>query len=66
MKDDQHHITSEGQLGACYLVLTGVTIDDSGQYLCYATSPAGNASSLANVMIDGLFVYIELSMLKKV
>ncbi|KAI7798029.1 putative obscurin, partial [Triplophysa rosa] len=52
VKDDQHHITSEGQLGACYLVLTGVTVDDSGQYMCYATSPAGNASSLANVMID--------------
>ncbi|XP_073724075.1 obscurin [Misgurnus anguillicaudatus] len=52
VKDDQHHITSEGQLGACYLVLTGVTVADSGQYMCYATSLAGNASSLANVMID--------------
>ncbi|XP_077079717.1 obscurin-like isoform X1 [Siphateles boraxobius] len=52
VKDDEHHITSEGQLGACYLVLTGVTMFDSGQYLCYATNPAGNASTLANVMID--------------
>ncbi|XP_051524815.1 obscurin [Myxocyprinus asiaticus] len=52
VKDDQHHITSEGQLGACYLVLTGVTVADSGQYMCYATNPAGNASTLANIMID--------------
>ncbi|KAG1973513.1 obscurin [Pimephales promelas] len=52
VKDDEHHITSEGQLGACYLVLTGVTVVDSGQYMCYATNPAGNASTLANIMID--------------
>ncbi|XP_051759853.1 obscurin-like [Ctenopharyngodon idella] len=52
VKDDEHHITSEGQLGACYLVLTAVTVLDSGQYMCYATNPAGNASTLANVMID--------------
>ncbi|XP_051964162.1 obscurin [Xyrauchen texanus] len=52
LKDDQHHITSEGQLGACYLVLTGVTVADSGQYMCYASNPAGNASTLANIRID--------------
>lgn len=56
VKDDEHHITSEGQLGACYLVLTAVTVLDSGQYMCYATNPAGNASTLANVMIDGMFL----------
>jgi len=54
VKDDEHHITSEGQLGACYLVLTGVTVVDLGQYMCYATNPAGNASTLANIMIDGM------------
>ncbi|XP_067270783.1 LOW QUALITY PROTEIN: obscurin [Pseudorasbora parva] len=52
VEDDEHHITSEGQLGVCYLVLTGVTVVDSGQYMCYATNPAGNASTLANIMID--------------
>ncbi|KAF4110126.1 obscurin [Onychostoma macrolepis] len=52
VEEDEHHITSEGQLGACYLVLTGVTEVDSGQYMCYATNPAGNASTLANIMID--------------
>lgn len=56
VKDDEHHITSEGQFGACYLVLTAVTVVDSGQYMCYATNPAGNASTLANVMIDGMFL----------
>lgn len=56
VKEDKHHITSEGQLGACYLVLTGVTSADSGQYMCYATNPAGNASTLANIMIDGMFL----------
>lgn len=56
VKDDEHHITSEGQLGACYLVLTGVTVVESGQYMCYATNPAGNASTLANIMIDGMFL----------
>ncbi|XP_043103008.1 obscurin [Puntigrus tetrazona] len=52
VKEDEHHITSEGQLGACYLVVTSVTEADSGQYMCYATNPAGNASTLANIMID--------------
>ncbi|XP_073675951.1 obscurin [Garra rufa] len=52
VKEDEHHITSEGQLGACYLVLTGLTVADSGQYMCYATNPAGNASTLANIMVD--------------
>ncbi|XP_052419981.1 obscurin [Carassius gibelio] len=52
VKEDEHHITSEGQLGACYLVLTGVIEADSGQYMCYATNHAGNASTLANIMID--------------
>ncbi|XP_073766285.1 obscurin isoform X3 [Danio rerio] len=52
VQDDEHHITSEGQFGACYLVLTGVTVAHSGQYMCYATNPAGNASTLANIMVD--------------
>lgn len=56
VKEDEHHITSEGQLGACYLVLTGVIEADSGQYMCYATNHAGNASTLANIMIDGKFL----------
>lgn len=56
VEEDEHHITSEGQLGACYLVLTGVIVADSGQYMCYATNSAGNASTLTNIMIDGKFL----------
>lgn len=53
LKDDQHHIISEGNSGACYLVLTSVSMDDSGQYMCYAANPMGNASTLAKITVDG-------------
>lgn len=53
LKDDQHHIISEGNSGACYLVLTSVSMDDSGQYMCYATNLMGNASTLAKIIVDG-------------
>ncbi|XP_058246255.1 obscurin [Hemibagrus wyckioides] len=52
LKDHQHHIISEGNHGACYLVLTSVSMDDSGQYMCYATNPMGNASTLAKILVD--------------
>lgn len=53
LKDDQHHIVSEGNSGACSLVLTSVSADDSGQYMCYAANPMGNASTLAKIVVDG-------------
>lgn len=53
LKDNQHRIISEGNSGACSLVLTSVSVDDSGQYMCYAANPMGNASTLAKVCVDG-------------
>ncbi|GAA6091334.1 obscurin, partial [Tachysurus ichikawai] len=52
LKDNQHRIISEGNSGACSLVLTSVSVDDSGQYMCYAANPMGNASTLAKVCVD--------------
>ncbi|KAK3566244.1 hypothetical protein QTP86_030032, partial [Hemibagrus guttatus] len=52
LKDHQHHIISDGNSGACYLVMTSVSMDDSGQYMCYATNPMGNASTLAKILVD--------------
>ncbi|KAI5610425.1 obscurin isoform X2 [Silurus asotus] len=52
LKDDQHHIISEGNSGTCSLVLTSVSVDNAGQYLCYATNPMGNASTLAKLSVD--------------
>ncbi|XP_060737627.1 obscurin [Tachysurus vachellii] len=52
LKDNQHRIISEGNSGACNLVLTSVSVDDSGQYMCYAANPMGNASTLAKVFVD--------------
>ncbi|KAI4872326.1 hypothetical protein NFI96_027754 [Prochilodus magdalenae] len=51
VKDDEHHIISEGNSGACYLVLPSVTVEDSGQYLCYAASPMGSASTPAKITV---------------
>ncbi|XP_049341975.1 obscurin [Astyanax mexicanus] len=51
VKDDEHHIISEGNSGACYLVLSSVTVEHSGQYMCYAASPMGKASTLAKITV---------------
>ncbi|KAL7829000.1 hypothetical protein SRHO_G00326340 [Serrasalmus rhombeus] len=51
VKDDKHHIISEGNSGTCYLVLASVKGEDSGQYMCYAASPMGNASTLAKITV---------------
>lgn len=53
LKDDQHHIISEGNSGTCYLVLPSVSVDDSGQYMCYAANPMGNTSTLAKIIVNG-------------
>lgn len=53
LKDNKHLIISEGNSGACYVVLTSVSVEDSGQYMCYAANPMGNTSTLAKIFVDG-------------
>lgn len=56
VKDDQRHIISEGNSGACYLVMTSITVEDKGQYMCYAANTMGNASTLAKITVDGKYL----------
>ena len=53
VEEDEQHIVSESNTGSCCLVLTGLTMDDSGQFMCYATNCMGNASTLAKIVVDG-------------
>lgn len=50
---DPHHIIIEDPDGSCTLILDNMTADDSGQYMCFATSSAGNASSLGKITVQG-------------
>ncbi|KAM4605629.1 obscurin [Polymixia lowei] len=49
---DPHHIIIEDPDGSCTLILDNMTADDSGQYMCFATSSAGNASTLGKVTVQ--------------
>ncbi|MEQ2303885.1 hypothetical protein AMECASPLE_021306 [Ameca splendens] len=49
---DPHHIIIEDPDGSCTLILDNMTADDSGQYMCFATSPAGNASTLGKITVQ--------------
>lgn len=50
---DPHHIIIEDPDGSCTLILDNMTADDSGQYMCFATSLAGNASTLGKITVQG-------------
>lgn len=50
---DPHHIIIEDPDGSCTLILDNMTADDSGQYMCFATSSAGNASTLGKITVQG-------------
>ena len=50
---DPHHIIIEDPDGSCTLILDNMTADDSGQYMCFATSTAGNASTLGKITVQG-------------
>ncbi|XP_029906333.1 obscurin [Myripristis murdjan] len=52
LEDDPHHIITADRTGTCSLILDGLTAEDSGQYVCYATSCMGNASTLAKVVVE--------------
>ncbi|XP_029444171.1 obscurin isoform X11 [Rhinatrema bivittatum] len=49
---DPHHIIIEDPDGSCTLILDNLTGADSGQYMCFATSAAGNASTLGKILVQ--------------
>ncbi|PWA20807.1 hypothetical protein CCH79_00007110, partial [Gambusia affinis] len=52
LEDDPRHIISADRSGTCSLVLDCLTAEDSGQYMCYATSSMGSAGTLAKVVVQ--------------
>ncbi|XP_044772968.1 obscurin [Neomonachus schauinslandi] len=49
---DPHHILIEDPDGSCALILDNLTAVDSGQYMCFAASAAGNASTLGKILVQ--------------
>uniref|UniRef100_A0A4W3IF10 OBSCN n=1 Tax=Callorhinchus milii TaxID=7868 RepID=A0A4W3IF10_CALMI len=49
---DRHHIVIEDEDGSCTLILDTLTAADSGQYMCFAGSTAGNASTLGKIVVQ--------------
>ncbi|XP_010072496.1 PREDICTED: obscurin-like, partial [Pterocles gutturalis] len=49
---DPHHIIIEDPDGSCTLILDNLTGVDSGQYMCFASSPAGNVSTLGKILVQ--------------
>ncbi|XP_028831505.1 obscurin isoform X15 [Denticeps clupeoides] len=49
---DPHHIIIEDPDGSCTLILDNMTAEDSGQYMCFARSSAGNASTLGKITVQ--------------
>uniref|UniRef100_UPI00398E7BDC obscurin-like isoform X29 n=1 Tax=Pristiophorus japonicus TaxID=55135 RepID=UPI00398E7BDC len=52
MEVDSHHIIIEDEDGSCTLILDTLNAADSGQYMCYAASTAGNASTLGKILVQ--------------
>ncbi|XP_029355302.1 obscurin isoform X2 [Echeneis naucrates] len=52
LEDDPHHIITADRSGTCSLILDSLTAEDSGQYMCYATSSMGAAGTLAKVVVQ--------------
>ncbi|XP_032427406.1 obscurin isoform X11 [Xiphophorus hellerii] len=52
LEDDPRHIVSADRSGTCSLVLDCLTAEDSGQYMCFATSSMGSAGTLAKVVVQ--------------
>lgn len=53
LEDDPRHIITADRSGTCSLILDSLTAEDSGQYVCYATSSLGSAGTLAKVVVHG-------------
>ncbi|XP_053324277.1 obscurin [Spea bombifrons] len=49
---DPHHIIIEDPDGSCTLILDNLTGADSGQYMCFAVSAAGSASTLGKILVQ--------------
>ncbi|XP_038293813.1 obscurin isoform X28 [Canis lupus familiaris] len=49
---DPHHILIEDPDGSCALILDNLTGVDSGQYMCFAASASGNASTLGKILVQ--------------
>ncbi|XP_048657349.1 obscurin isoform X34 [Marmota marmota marmota] len=49
---DPHHILIEDPDGSCTLILDNLTGVDSGQYMCFAASAAGSASTLGKILVQ--------------
>ncbi|XP_030895263.1 obscurin [Leptonychotes weddellii] len=49
---DPHHILIEDPDGSCALILDNLTGVDSGQYMCFAASAAGNTSTLGKILVQ--------------
>lgn len=50
---DLHHILIEDPDGSCAFILDTLTGVDSGQYMCFAASAAGSASTLGKILVQG-------------
>ncbi|NXA35792.1 OBSCN protein, partial [Eudromia elegans] len=49
---DPHHIIIEDPDGSCTLILDNLAGSDSGQYMCFASSPAGSISTLGKILVQ--------------
>ncbi|XP_071075350.1 obscurin isoform X4 [Desmodus rotundus] len=49
---DPHHILIEDPDGSCTLILDNLTSADSGQYMCFAASTTGTASTLGKILVQ--------------
>ncbi|KAF7648034.1 hypothetical protein LDENG_00163070 [Lucifuga dentata] len=52
LEDDPHHIITTDRTGTCSLILDGLVAEDSGQYVCHASSSMGSAGTLAKVVVQ--------------
>ncbi|XP_077390337.1 obscurin [Festucalex cinctus] len=52
LEDDPRHIITADSSGTCILILDSLTVEDSGQYVCYATSSMGSVGTLATVVVQ--------------
>ncbi|KAM9385812.1 obscurin [Pholidichthys leucotaenia] len=52
LDDDPRHIITADRSDHCSLILDSLTVEDSGQYMCYAASFMGSAATLAKVVVQ--------------